>query len=136
MTHVDSPFIEHLCQYRDLWRFRGAINRSWGARQKVFEEALLMVTPDMNNDCKLEHYRVPGLSYVHGRLLSKDWHVVSSRPGQYKENIIVLEDRATLAALRHAMKHHDSHGALNCSIVDKMGVALALQKGRSSLLGS
>ena len=78
---------------------------------------------------------IPPALYRNGHLLGKAWVVVSSRPWAYVENISVLEGRAVLSGLNHALSFGDVAGKTHVGLIDNMGVTLALEKGRSSKAG-
>ncbi|CAK0810560.1 unnamed protein product, partial [Prorocentrum cordatum] len=72
---------------------------------------------------------------VSGELYGGRWQVVSSGGWARVENIVVLEGRAIVHSLRHALRDSKSFGRRLLFLSDNMGLVCALQKGRSSAGG-
>ncbi|CAK0806316.1 unnamed protein product, partial [Prorocentrum cordatum] len=72
---------------------------------------------------------------VEEELYGGRWQVVSSGGWARSEKIIVLEGRALVHSLRHALRDSKSFGKRILFLCDNMGLVCAMEKGRSSAGG-
>eukprot|EP00973_Karenia_brevis_P064060 8902369-Karenia_brevis.AAC.1 len=78
----------------------------------------------------------PNFEEIPAGLLKNDsWRSVFSARMYKPENIIMLEGRATLAALRHKARASHCFRHKHLLLGDNLGLVLALEKGRSSNFG-
>ncbi|CAK0839605.1 unnamed protein product, partial [Prorocentrum cordatum] len=140
-------------RYGERWRFRRATASR--PRDCLFEQsdpptadtakvepiAEFVVSPEVGpvvspevavEDPEGNLWKVPE---VEEELYGGRWQVVSSGGWARSEKIIVLEGRALVHSLRHALRDSKSFGKRILFLCDSMGLVCAMEKGRSSAGG-
>ncbi|CAK0816959.1 unnamed protein product, partial [Prorocentrum cordatum] len=150
---ADLGAIRGAGRYGERWRFRRpAASRP---RDCLFEQsdpptadtaksepiAEIVVSPGVEpvvstgvavEDPESNLWKVPE---VEEELYGGRWQVVSSGGRARAEKIIVLEGRALVHSLRHALRDSKSFGKRILFLCDNMGLVCAMEKGRSSAGG-
>ncbi|CAK0867888.1 unnamed protein product [Prorocentrum cordatum] len=150
---ADLGAIRGAGRYGERWRFRRATASR--PRDCLFEQsdpptadtakvepiADFVVSPEVEHVVSPEEavedpegnlWKVPE---VEEKLYGGRWQVVSSGGWARSEKIIVLEGRALVHSLRHALRDSKSFGKRILFLCDNMGLVCAMEKGRSSAGG-
>ncbi|CAK0877769.1 unnamed protein product [Prorocentrum cordatum] len=150
---ADLGAIRGAGRYGERWRFRrGTTSRP---RDCLFEQrdppsadtAKVEPIADSVESPEVEHVVSPeeavedpednlwNVPEVEDTLYGGRWQVVSSGGWARSEKIIVLEGRALVHSLRHALRDSKSFGKRILFLCDNMGLVCAMEKGRSSAGG-
>eukprot|EP00971_Amphidinium_carterae_P327888 6459479-Amphidinium_carterae.1 len=125
-----SDEIRELGRFKERWRFAGAVHLSH--RERALESAAWETSsPEV-----LAHTRqVVDVPIMEGSPLGLSWSNICSGPWRFKEHISLLEARALVKGIRWALVHSEEFQARHVFLVDNLGVALAVERGRSSRHG-
>ena len=119
----DVETVKNVCSIRERWRFLDpdAIHARDHALQNELNSHLF-------DSCKERPFdEVPPHLCE-----SQHWQVLTARKFNRQENILILEGRALMWALKRKLRDVDSIGKRHLFLVDNLALALSVEKGRSS----
>ena len=119
----DVETVKNVCSIRERWRFLDpdAIH----ARDHALQNEL---NSHVFDSCKERPFdEVPPHLCE-----SQHWQVLTARKFNRQENILILEGRALMWALKRKLRDVDSIGKRHLFLVDNLALALSVEKGRSS----
>eukprot|EP00438_Fugacium_kawagutii_P014095 Skav231798 [mRNA] locus=scaffold734:131220:155475:+ [translate_table: standard] len=124
-TNIDVLEAKGLWAYNERWRFKHGVANN--PRQYVQLEEELLAYDDQAVNMDLRQFSGVGFSSV-----DRSWKMVGRVAWRRKESMPVYEARATLFAIRHALRSSASFGRRFIILTDSLAAAVSFDKGRAS----
>ena len=132
--NLPASLISSTAKHSDRWRYCDTYDSNKKIRPRDVVDKNYQHTEHVITESAVAS-AVSAFPEVPKEVINGTWEVVSSGRWDRKENIVVLEGRALVHALRHALRDSKTFGKRVLFISDNFSSVLALTKGRSSSRG-
>ena len=127
---MDSNNIKQLGSYSERWRFKNPEFST--ARMAIAEGEKIRWNEEVDDAFPQLQPNSTKFRDVEFRHVTRDWKLVGRYRWKQVEAMPVLEAKANLYAVRHAMRRVSGHRKRHLVLTDSMTAALAIGKGRSA----